>query len=248
MVTDAPSRASASTIAAPIPLLAPVTSAARPSNVTSRFSAAAKPGANRLCQLGMALIEIMIGAVEEDNIDTRRRSSGDQFIGAFARLDQRVGRALYHQRRALHVRRAAQDHGPDLRAVGLHRTKCRKDAAAWPLIARKPRITDDLVAREAMSEEDHVCASPGFEKVDAGTKVMMRELEILGLGEIMIAHVQRQTRVALRGEQRRQPARRAAIEVPGQSVDHQDSRAPPLLLGIGLIQRTIELDAIRGVY
>src|SRR5260221_3181837 len=207
MVTDAPSRASASTIAAPIPLLAPVTSAARPSNVTSRFSArrsvAAKPGANRIRQLGMALIEIMIGAVEENNIDRRRRSSGNQFIGAFARLDQRVRRALYHQRRALHVRRAAQDHGPDLRAIGLHRTECRKDAAPCPLIAGQPRITEDLVAREAMSEEDHVCASSGFEKVDAGAKVMMRELEILGLGEIMIAHVQRQARVALCGEQRR---------------------------------------------
>src|SRR5690348_3248608 len=117
MVTDAPSRASASTIAAPIPLLAPVTSAARPANVTSRFSArrsaAAKPGANRICQLAMALIEIMIGAFEEDNVDWRRRRGGDQFIGAFARLDQRVRRALYDQRRTSHLGRAAQDHGPD---------------------------------------------------------------------------------------------------------------------------------------
>src|SRR5260221_12854094 len=125
----------------------------------------------------MALIEIMIGAVEENNIDTRRRSSGNQFIGAFARLDQRVRRALYHYRRALHVRRAAQDHGPDLRAIGLHRTECRKDAAAWPLMAGQPRITDDLVARAAMSEEDHLCASSGVENVDAVAQVLKRELE-----------------------------------------------------------------------
>src|SRR5260221_8744749 len=129
MVTDAPSRASASTIAAPMPLLAPVTSAARPSNVTSRFPAAAKPGANRICQLAMALIEIMIGAVKEDNVGTRRHGSGDQFIGAFARLDQRVRRALYDQRRTSHLGCVAQDHGPDLRPIDVDRTACREAAA-----------------------------------------------------------------------------------------------------------------------
>src|SRR5438132_72854 len=57
----------------------------------------AKPADDDLCQGLVSLIEIVIGAVEQDDGGSAARRCVGQFVGALLRLDQPIGRALHDE-------------------------------------------------------------------------------------------------------------------------------------------------------